>query len=81
MDILTFFDIFLKPPQPFTGLFFDENNEGEIVKESLQEWLCDNRQQITSCILITLRNHERSYAEWFAILRTAQDQTNWPCIA
>ena len=22
MDILTFFDIFLKPPQPFTGLFF-----------------------------------------------------------
>ena len=23
MDILTFFDIFLKPPQPFTGLFFE----------------------------------------------------------
>ena len=23
MDILTFFDILLKPPQPFTGLFFD----------------------------------------------------------
>ena len=44
---------------------FDENTEGEIVKESLQEWLCDNRQQITSYILITLRNHERSYAEWF----------------
>ena len=44
---------------------FDENTEGEIVKESLQEWLCDNRQQITNCISITLRNHERSYAEWF----------------
>ena len=44
---------------------FDENTEGEIVKESLQEWLCDNRQQITSCISITLCNHERSYAEWF----------------
>ena len=44
---------------------FDENTEGEIVKESLQEWLCDNRQKITSCISITLRNHERSYAEWF----------------
>ena len=44
---------------------FDENTEGEIVKESLQEWLCDNRQQITSCISITLRNHERRYAEWF----------------
>ena len=24
MDILTFFDILLKPPQPFTGLFFLE---------------------------------------------------------
>ena len=44
---------------------FDEDTEGEIVKESLQEWLCDNRHQITSCILITLHNHERSYAEWF----------------
>ena len=44
---------------------FDEGTEGEIVKESLQEWLCDNRLQITSCISITLRNHDRSYAEWF----------------
>ena len=44
---------------------FDEETEGEIVKESLQEWLCDNRLQITNCISITLRNHERTYAEWF----------------
>ena len=44
---------------------FDENTEGEIVKESLQEWLCDNRQQITSNTSITLHNHKRSYAEWF----------------
>ena len=35
------------------------------MKESLQEWLCDNRQQITASISITLRNHERSYSEWF----------------
>ena len=39
--------------------------EGEIVKESLQEWLCDNRNEITQCIGIALRNHKRSYAEWF----------------
>ena len=51
---------------------FDGNTEGEIVKESLQEWLCDNRQQITTCISITLRNHERSYAEWF---RYIEDQS------
>ena len=35
------------------------------MKESLQEWLCNNRKEITQCIEITLRNHEQSYAEWF----------------
>ena len=35
------------------------------MKESLQEWLCDNRNEITQCIGIALRNHERNYAEWF----------------
>ena len=38
---------------------------GEIVKESLQEWLCDHCHEITQSIGITLRNHEMSYAEWF----------------
>ena len=44
---------------------FDPNGEGEIIKESLQEWLCDNCLEITNCINIALRNHERTYAEWF----------------
>ena len=44
---------------------FDENTEGELIKESLQEWMCDNRLEITSCVSITLNNHEHSYAEWF----------------
>ena len=44
---------------------FDEETEGDIVKELLQEWLCDNCLQIMNCISITLRNHERTYAEWF----------------
>ena len=44
---------------------FDPNGDGEIIKEALQEWLCDNRLEITNCISIALRNHERSYAEWF----------------
>ena len=39
--------------------------DGEILKESLQEWLYDNRNEITQCIGIALQNHERSYAEWF----------------
>ena len=45
--------------------FFDENMDGELIKEGMQEWMCDNRLEITSCISIALNNHERSYAEWF----------------
>ena len=44
---------------------FDPYTEGEIVKESIQEWLCDNRHKVTQCIGIALCNHELSYAEWF----------------
>ena len=44
---------------------YDAETEGELVKESMQEWLCDNRHQITECISIALRNHKLSYAEWF----------------
>ena len=49
---------------------FDPDTDGEIVKESMQEWLCDNRHQITECIGIALRNHELSYAEWFRNIDT-----------
>ena len=45
--------------------WYDPDQEGELVKESLQEWLCDHRYHITECIGIALRNHEKSYAEWF----------------
>ena len=44
---------------------FEPDSDGEIVKESMQEWVCDNRHQITECISIALRNHEFTYAEWF----------------
>ena len=44
---------------------FDQETNGEIIKESMQEWLCDNRTEITRCISITLQNHEMMYAEWF----------------
>ena len=44
---------------------YDPENQGELVKESFQEWLCDNRNEITQCIGIALRNHEKSYVEWF----------------
>ena len=44
---------------------FDPNSDGEIIKEALQEWLCDNRLEVTQCISIALQNHKQSYAEWF----------------
>ena len=44
---------------------YDPGQEGELIKESFKEWLCDNRNEITECIGIALRNHEKSYAEWF----------------
>ena len=44
---------------------FEEGTSSEIIKENLQEWMCNNRYEITSCIKITLRNHNRTYAEWF----------------
>ena len=44
---------------------FNPDEAGEIIKENLQEWLCDNWFEITSSISIALRNHERSYADWF----------------
>ena len=44
---------------------YEPGTNGELVKESVQEWLCDNRHQVNECISIALRNHEQSYAEWF----------------
>ena len=33
---------------------FDPNSNGEIIKEALQECLCDNRLEVTRCISIAL---------------------------
>ena len=33
---------------------FDPDTNGELIKESLQEWLCDNRLEVTQCISIAL---------------------------
>ena len=44
---------------------FDPTTDSEIVKENLQEWLCDNRHELTECISIALHNHECTYSEWF----------------
>ena len=60
---------------------FDPDTDGEIVKELMQEWLCDNRHKVTQCIGIALWNHKMSYAEWLNMSTTSQDLMNWLCIA
>ena len=44
---------------------FDPSTDPDIVKENLQEWLCDHCMEVTECIAIALRNHERTFSEWF----------------
>ena len=44
---------------------FDPSTDPEIVKENLQEWLCDHHMEVTECISIALRNHECTFSEWF----------------
>ena len=44
---------------------FDSTVDSDIMKENLQEWLCDNHFEVTECISIALHNHERTYSEWF----------------
>ena len=50
---------------------FDPTTDSEIVKKNLQEWLCDNRHEVTECILIALRNHEHTYSEWFRYVESS----------
>ena len=42
---------------------YNPDVDSEIVKEALQEWLCDHRHKITQSIGIALHNHKMSYAE------------------
>ena len=44
---------------------FDPSTNPDIVKENLQESLCDHHMEVTECIAIALRNHERTFSEWF----------------
>ena len=62
---------------------FDSTIDSEIVKENLQEWLCDNRHEVTECISIALRNHERTYSEWFQYIDSSPgpDELALYCLA
>ena len=44
---------------------FGDSEEGEIVKEQVQTWICDNRLEVTNSISTTLQAKRISFANWF----------------
>ena len=44
---------------------YGEGEDGEIVKEQVQTWICDNRQDVTRAVSTTLRAKETSFGNWF----------------
>ena len=41
---------------------FGDGEEGEIVKEQVQTWICDNRLEVTNSVSATLRAKKMSFA-------------------
>ena len=44
---------------------FSDDGDGELARESIQTWICDNRLEVTSCIRITLDNCKSSFCNWY----------------
>ena len=44
---------------------YGDGEEGEIVKEQVQTWICDNWQDVTRAVSTTLRAKETSFGSWF----------------
>ena len=44
---------------------YGEGENGEIMKEQVQTWICDHRQEVTRAVSTTLRAKETSFANWF----------------
>ena len=49
---------------------YGNGEEGELMKEQVQTWICDNRQDVTRAVGITLRAKETSFSRWF---RSSED--------
>ena len=44
---------------------FGDGEEGELVWEKVQTWICDNRMEVTSAVSTTLRAKKVSFGDWF----------------
>ena len=44
---------------------YGDGEDGEIMKEQVQTWICDNRQDVTRAVSTTLHAKETSFGNWF----------------
>ena len=44
---------------------FSKDGDGELARELVQTWICDDRLEITNCIRIALNNRKQSFCNWF----------------
>ena len=44
---------------------FSKDGDGELARELVQTWICDNRLDITNCIHIALNNRKQAFCDWF----------------
>ena len=44
---------------------FSEESDGELAKELVQTWICDNRLDVNSCIRIALENRKQPFCNWY----------------
>ena len=44
---------------------FGDGEEGELIREKVQTWICDNRMEVTNAVGTTLRAKEITFGDWF----------------
>ena len=60
---------------------FSEDRDGELARESVQTWICDNRLEVTNCIKLALENKKESFAVGFVPVKYIQALTSCYFIA
>ena len=60
---------------------FSEDKDGELAREAVQTWICDNRLEVTNCICIALTTKRNHSAVGFVPARNIRVQTNYYYIA
>ena len=44
---------------------FSQDHDGELARELVQTWICDNRLEVSNCIRLALENRKEPFCNWF----------------